>query len=424
MTLNKIIYFFIIIFFTSTIFSNTKYEVLDKIIVKVGKQIITKQELEYEIRKKGGGIKFDASNPLNVNEFRKIVLDELIEKKVVLEHARKIGIEISNQELENVINNIINSNKITLEILVNDLKENGTDLEKFKNDIKDELIIKRVKDTEIRAGINVSEYEIDALIKEKESAMDIKYEILHILIKKRNTNAEEKIKKIQSILTAKNFEKIAQQYSEGPNALNGGNLGLIEFSNLPDIFQDKLKYMEEGEISDVLESANGFHIIKLENKENKENKNKIKNIFLDQYKFQEILIKKNNFITDNEIEKKFQRIKNEIESGLSFQEAIIKFSDDKSLFNQDKFEWINENNLFPEFHEKLRSLSNNEISEPIKTSVGWHLIKKIDQRKYDATNDSLRQQARLEIINKKIISRYTDWVKNIMKNYAIQFTEE
>src|SRR6056300_343082 len=263
MTLNKIIYFFIIIFFTSTIFSNTKYEVLDKIIVKVGKQIITKQELEYEIRKKGGGIKFDASNPLNVNEFRKIVLDELIEKKVVLEHARKIGIEISNQELENVINNIINSNKITLEILVNDLKENGTDLEKFKNDIKDELIIKRVKDTEIRAGINVSEYEIDALIKEKESAMDIKYEILHILIKKRNTNAEEKIKKIQSILTAKNFEKIAQQYSEGPNALNGGNLGLIEFSNLPDIFQDKLKYMEEGEISDVLESANGFHIIKL-----------------------------------------------------------------------------------------------------------------------------------------------------------------
>ena len=421
MILNKIIYFFIIFFFTVTIFSNAKYEVLDKIIVKVGQQIITKQEMEYEIRKKEMLIKSNASKPINVNELRKIVLDELIEKKVVLEHASRIGIEISNQEIEYVINNIIKSNEITLKILINDLKENGTDLEKFKNEIKDELIIKKVKDAEIKAGINVSDYEVDALIKEKESVKDIKYEVLHILIKKRNTHDEEKIKQIQSILTAENFQKIAQQYSDGPNALNGGNLGLIELSSLPDAFQNKLKYMKEGEISDIFESPNGFHIIKLEYKENK---NKIENIFLTQYKFQEILIKKNNFITDNEIKKKLQRIKNEIKSGLSFQEAIIKFSDDKSLSKNDKFEWINENNLFPEFQEELRSLSNNEISEPIKTSASWHLIKKIDQRNYDVTNDSLKQQARLEIINKKINSRYSSWVKNIMNNYVIQFIEE
>jgi peptidyl-prolyl cis-trans isomerase SurA len=400
----------ILIFFTTISNSEeSKYELLDKIIAVVEKDVVTKSELNKEL------LKFEEISEKKYNQ----IINKLIEKKLIYQYAEKKNLAPTERDLQFVINNILNRNNISLEKLEEQLKKEGSSLLDLKNDIKYEIARNKIIEQEIMPYTNISRFEIDAFLEKQSTNQNISYKVSHILIKNSN-DANEKIKFIYEKLKQENFSDVASNYSDGPFAKEGGSMGWNTLDELPIIFQAELKNMHTGDISKPIKSDNGFHILKLEDIEGITSQNKI---FVKQYKFNQILLKKNSISTNEDLEQKIKNIKSLIVDGLNFKEAIIKYSDQTALIDIDNLEWVNENSLPPTFREQLSYYHDKEIIGPLETEIGWHLIKVYDFRDADITDEINREDAKVEIAKKKSEIRFSDWLSSLKENSNIKIYE-
>lgn len=407
-------------FFSLNIFSNTKYELLDRVIAYAEKEVITQNELDKKFLKLKQ-IKSSRNILINEKEIRKEALNNLIEQKVISQYARSIGIEVSQEEIEFVINNILSNNNITIDDLKKDLSNNNDTVDEFKKEIENNLIIKKIKEREIIPYINISKNEVDALFKKnaKKKLAKLEYKIIHILIKD-NFQKNEKIEKVLKKINNNNFREVAKKESDGPFAENGGDLGWNKLEDLPALFSDKVVNMNVGEIATIFSPA-GTHIIKLDEIKNQSDDKKK---FLSEYKFQQVFLKKNKINSDDEYRRKLENIKNLINNGLEFKDAVKKFSEEVLSSNSDLLEWINIHNLLPEFREKFNKYPNEKLIGPFKTELGWHLLYIYDYRERDVTNETNIEAAKLELINYKTELRFNDWKDALLNNSKIQIIED
>lgn len=409
--------FFIILFFSNIVLTQ-EYEVLDKIIVTVEKDVITKLEIEKEIQKKFSNLKYDQ---IENNEYKELwdkTLNELIKKKLILQYAESVNINATEEDLQLVLKNITNENEITLEQLEKELIAQGTNLLEFKENLKYQLVIQKIKDKNIFSSVNISEYEVDAWLKKKSINEDTEYRLFHIFFKTDSINQNKIIEKIQKEINKENFIEYAQKYSEGPNAESGGDLGWNKLDELPSVFEDILKKLKVGEISLPFKSTSGYHILFLQNKKNEK---KISKVLVKQYQFQQILIKNNTLSSDDSIEKKLENIKNQIINGLNFSDAMKNYSDDQFNIDLNRLEWVNFNNLIPEFRNNLVQYPQKKLLGPFKTELGWHLVKVIDFRESDITEETERQKAKIELARIKVEIRFKDWVDALIENSKIEY---
>lgn len=401
------------------VFAND-YELLDKIIATVEKDVVTAQEVKKEFNRR-----YPNKNQLSKNELIKIekeVLDSLITKKLVLQYAELINLNPSEQEIDMVIKNIIQNNQITYEDLEKELLRDGSNILEFKEQLRFQITLQKIKDREIMPYVNISQYEIDAELEKQNNNnnQNNQYKLSHILIKQNNPNKEIIIKEILTLENSKNFSELAKKYSQGPNAEKFGDLGWNKLEDLPEIFIDFVSKAEDGQISNPIESSNGYHIIRLDSSK-KINSNK--QIFIKQYKFQQVLLKKNYINSDTELEKKLENIKNLIIDGLNFSKAVSLYSEDQSQPNADNLSWVDFDNLLPEFRNELSNYPEKKIIGPFKTEIGLHLIKVYDFREFDITNESNKQKVKIELARKKTEIRFDDWLDSLIKNSSITYIE-
>jgi len=409
----RIIFTLISLLISQIAISTENYMVLDKIIGTVEKDIITESEFQRSLDKKLFILKSQNNSQVNLTAIKKEVLDELIEKKLIIQYANEIGLVPSFEEVELVIENIIEQNNISLDQFKNEIEKNFSSFEEFKDDIEFNLTLKKIKEREIMPYINVSKYEIEALIedKKKKGFEQLEYKILHILIKDKSK--KELIKKnIETI----DFSEVAAKFSDGPYADIGGDLGWKKLEDLPEIFREKIKGMREKEIVEIV-SGNGVHFLKLEDKKNFLTTNKI---IVSQYKFQQILLKISPISSDEEIKNKLNNIKNLFQDGLSFNEAVKKYSEEAFVKDVTELEWVNINSLLPEFRNVFNNYPKEKILGPFKTDLGWHLVKIEDFRNFDVSSDSNKEIAKLEIIKKKADIRFVDWLFALKNNSVIK----
>ena len=393
------------IFLINSVYAAQEYIEVDRIIAIVETQTITNSELD---KKKKDVIKVLSQKEDVIpsdKKITKLALDQLITEKLVLEYALMQGININDERLNNVINNIATSNNISNEELIKEIERDGSSFSDFRENIRIQLIFEQVKKRIISANLKISEFEIDNYIELQKERAPTKYNYSHIFIENIKDGADDanvevtknKLIKVINQLKEKKFEEVAIDYSDGPMASKGGLIGSKVIDDIPDIFIESIKSMNIGETSEPIKSTGGYHLIKL----NKIEEFEMEKIVVRQSKTKQILLKKNQIISEDEIKKKLSNIRNLIIEGMSFSEAAEKYSEDGSAANQGDLGWLNPGDTIPEFEKEMDRLRIDEISQPIKTALGWHLIQVNERREKDLSSESLRQRVKEGLLKQK-----------------------
>ena len=412
------------IFLINPLSAAQKYVEVDKIVAIVETQTITNSELNKKKEKIRKALSQQEGDMPSDKKITKLSLDQLIVEKLVFEYSSMQGISVSEEQLNNVMNGIAKSNNISIEELIKEIEMDGTRYSDFREDIRIQLLFDQVKKRIIGANLKISKFEIDNFIELQKERTPTKYNYSHIFIEYiKNNDVDVDVEKTKIKLTEvvnklkeRNFDDVAINYSDGPMAKKGGLIGSKIIDEIPDIFIESLKSMKIGEISQPINGSGGFHLIKLNQIEEFE----METIVVSQSKAKQILLKKNQIVSEDEIKKKLNYIRNLIIEGMSFSEAAEKYSEDGSAASKGDLGWLSPGDTIPEFEIEMDNLELNEISQPIKTALGWHLIQVNERREKDLSSESLRQKVKDSLLKQKTDIKFNDWIKTLKEGAHIE----
>lgn len=391
---------------------------LDRIVAVVNDDIVTETELDREVETvKKRLAEQGVPAPLD-DKLRNQVLNRLIIKRLQLQLARKDGIRVDDDTLNSTIDRIAAQNKMTLQQLRDAIEQDGFDFSTFRDDIRDEIIITRLKQRQVEKNIAVTDEEIDQFIANELSGdnADDEYRLDHILVAVPESAGPEKIHaardKAQRIrkmlLDGGDFEKIAIEYSDGRHALDGGDLGWRKGKELPSIFSRVVLSMRVGDISGVIRSPSGFHIIKLVDKHSS------RPHMVTEHRVRHILLSTNDVVTDSAARKKLMALRERIEHGEDFGKLARAYSEDKaSAGNGGDLGWVKPADVDPDFEQVVETLKLEEISMPFKTRFGWHIVQLLGERNVDDTEEYNRAKAREMIHKRKTEEAYQQWLRRL-----------
>lgn len=402
---------------------------IDRIVAVVNQTVITEQELENRIltvtaqlTKKGAELPPEAV-------LRKQILERLISDALQLEFAAQTGVKVDDNQLDRTVERIAEQNQLSLTDFAEALAKDGVSMRKFRSDIKSEITIARLRDREVDSRINVSESEIDNYLTTQTSRNENndEFEISHILIRTPEEGDTEEIQKaklkaeqaIAALQAGDSFAKVSASFSDAPNALEGGNLGWKNSSQMPALFLDALKTMQVGDVSPILRSPNGFHVLMLTNKRGGNSP-----LVIEQTHARHILIKLSEVMSERDGKTKMDGIKERLDNGEKFEVLARQFSEDGSASNGGDLGWVNPGDTVPEFEKAMVALNIGEISAPIRTPFGWHIIQVTERRKQDMSKESARLKARQEIKARKSDETYQDWIQELRDRAYVEYRLE
>lgn len=391
---------------------------LDRIVAVVNRGIVTEKELIDRIKSvKKQFLRTGQTLPPDAVLERQI-LERLITDSLQLQYAARTGLTIGENQLNLAIERIAEQNKLTITEFEDALRKDGLSLHKFKNDIKSEMVITRLREREIMRRITVTETEIDNLLTTKKASPDAldEYQIAHILVRTPEEATPEAIQAAKAkaneafsaLQTGKQFTEVSASHSDAPNALEGGQLGWKKSTELPTLFLEAAKGLAVGEHSEVLRSPNGYHIVFLINKRGDNT-----TLMIKQTHSRHILIKLTEIMSDSEAKHKIDSLKVRLDNDEDFATLARQYSDDGSASNGGDLGWINPGDTVPPFEKAMDALAVNAISEPVKSQFGWHIIQVLERRQQDMTNQAKRVRARKEIRNRKADEAYQDWLNEL-----------
>lgn len=404
-------------------------EKLDRIVAVVDQTVITEQELENRIHTVTAQFAKQGTELPEESVLRKQILERLISDTLQLQYAAQTGLKVDDNQLDKTIERIADQNQMSLTEFGEALAKDGISMHRFRSDIRNEITLARLREREVDSRINVSESEIDNFLTTQASRNENQdeFEISHILIRTPEEGSTEDIQKARSkvdealaqLQAGTNFAKVSASFSDAPNALEGGNLGWKQGSQMPTLFLDALKGMQVGEISQVLRSPNGFHILKLTNKRGGNSP-----LVIQQTHARHILIKLSEVMSEKDGKAKMDGIKERLDNGEKFEVLARQFSEDGSASNGGDLGWVNPGDTVPQFEKAMNELKDGQISEPVRSPFGWHIIQVLERRQQDMSKESARLKARQEIRARKADEAYQDWIRELRDRAYVEYRLE
>jgi peptidyl-prolyl cis-trans isomerase SurA len=399
---------------------------LDRIVAVVNDEVITQYDLEdqkklviMQLQRQG------TEQPPN-DLLEKQLLERMINDRAQIQWAKDSGIRIDDAQVERAIGRIAEDNKMTAAQFRDLLKQDGIPFSKFREDLRNEITLARVREREVDNKISVTETEIDNYIATQatQTGRQQEYRISHILvllpeqasadqIQSRRNRAEDALKALKE---GKDFAQVAASYSDASDALQGGNLGWRAHGRLPTVFADVVPSLKPGETSGILKSPNGFHIVKLHEERATGGKQ-----LVDQTHARHILVKVNEIVSEGEAKAKIDRIKDRLDRGGKFDEVARLNSEDVSASKGGDLGWVSPGATVPEFEQAMAKLEINGISAPIRTSFGWHIIQVLERRKEDVTLEKSREAARQALRARKSDDSYQDWLRQLRDRAYVEY---
>lgn len=402
---------------------------LDRIVAIVDQTVITEHELESRMRTVTAQLKKQNTELPAENVLRKQILERLISDALQLQYAAQTGVKVDDNQLNKTIERIAEQNQMSVKEFSDALSADGISMTKFRADIRSEITIARLRDREVESRVNVSESEIDNFLTTQSSNNENRdeFEISHILIRTPEEGTPEEIQKakakvdeaIKLLQEGSSFSKVSASFSDAPNALEGGNLGWKGASQVPTLFLEALKNMQAGEVSQPLRSPNGFHILKLTNKRGGNSP-----LVIEQTHARHILIKLTEVVSESDGKKKMDDIKERLDNGEKFEVLARQFSEDGSASNGGDLGWVNPGDTVPQFEKAMNELKDNQISEPVRSPFGWHIIQVLERRKQDMSKEAARLKARQEIRARKADEAYQDWIRELRDRAYVEYRLE
>jgi peptidyl-prolyl cis-trans isomerase SurA len=389
---------------------------LDRVVAVVNNEVITRLDLDEQMRVALLQLRRQ-NTPLPAQDvLERQLLERLVTARVLVQTARETGLRVDDTQLQRSVERIAQENKLTPEAFRKALEGDGVNFNRFRDELRNEILIARLKEREVDSKILITDAEIDNYLKNQQSqgGKDDEYSLAHILVMVPEQASPEQIqarravaeKALSQLRGGADFRQVSAGVSDAPNALEGGPLGWRPSSRLPRVFVDGVKTLKVGDLSPVLRSANGFHILKLLDKRGNETP-----VIVQQTHTRHILVRLNEVVSEADAKQRLSNLKERIDNGADFAELARLQSEDASSSRGGDLGWLSPGDTVPEFERAMNALEPGQVSGPVQSPFGWHLIQVLERRDEDLSKERQRLMARQAIRARKSDEAYQEWVR-------------
>jgi peptidyl-prolyl cis-trans isomerase SurA len=405
---------------------SSRGQLLDGIAAVVNDGLVLKSELQAETdrivqRLQQQGTKLPPQRALDQQ-----VLERLVIVRIQLQRAERVGIQVSDETLNNALANVAERNNVTIAELPAVLRREGLDYQAYRSQMRDQIAIEQLRQRDVLSRVTVTPREIDEYLARQagQAASNMEYNLSQILVAVSPTatpqaiaDAERKVSDIEARFRAgEDFAQLAVTYSDGQQALEGGAMGWLKGDELPTVFADIVPGLEKGQVSEPVRSASGFHLVRLNDRRGGEP------IIEQQVHARHILVTPNEVLDSDAALERIRSIRTRILGGDDFAAVARVVSDDPGSKNDGgDLGWSGPGTFAPEFQAVADSIALNVISEPFRTRFGWHIVEVLGRRVQDTTEEVRRQQAGLAIRNRKLAEETEIWTRRLRDQAFVEY---
>jgi peptidyl-prolyl cis-trans isomerase SurA len=404
---------------------------VDRIVAIVNSEAITLSQLRERTALARSNLKKQAVDIPPANILERQVLEHMIVDRAQLQKAREASIRIDEAMIDRAIESIAANNRISVAELRASIERDGISWSKYRDDLRGELTISRLHASEVNSQVNVSEAEIDNFLKNHPDVISgVEYRVAHIMLSvPENPNAAQmdalrsRADRVLSRLRqGEDFGKVAADSSDAPDNIRGGEIGWRDRERLPGFYADAVAKLKSGELSQPMLTASGLHIVKL--LEKRERNGPGAQSAVDQTHARHILLKTSEVLTDADVSARLGALRERIVNGTDFAELAKAHSADLSAARGGDLGWVNAGEMVPEFERAMNALLPNEISAPVRSTYGWHIIQVLERRKQDMGEEYRRNAARMILLQRKGDEALEDWQRQLRDSVYVEYRLE
>jgi len=399
---------------------------IDSVVAVVNDDVITRNELDDRVREVVRQLQRQ-NTPLPAEDvLQKQILERMITDMLQRQYAKENGVRVDDTQLNLAITRIAQQNNFpSLDAFRAKLEADGVDYQRFREEIRGEIISTRLRKREVESKLMISEKDVDDYLANKAriGSAGEEFHLAHILvvvpeqasaakIQAARERAEQALSKLNG---GADFAQVAASISDAKDALKGGDLGWRSGDTIPPLFMNELQNMKPGQISAVLRSSSGFHILKL-----LEKRSASAPVVITQTHARHILIKTSEIMPEAEAKKRIMEIKQRIEAGADFAEQAKRFSQDGSAQQGGDLGWLSPGETVPEFEEEMNKLKPGQMGV-VQSQFGWHLIQVLERRNTDVSEQQKREQARIAIGTFKSDELFQDWLRQLRDRAFVEY---
>ncbi len=404
---------------------------IDRIAAVVNSEAITERELQQQVAMVERQLREQNIEIPPKDILGRQVLERMIVDRAQMQLARDSGIRVDDAQLERAIASIASENRLAPAQLRERLARQGIEFEQFRQEVRGQIVRQRLREREIDAKVQISDADIDAFLAShaKGSSAGTELHVAQILlrlpegasagqIERQRLRAEEIVRQLQA---GADFGRLAAAFSDAPEAMSGGSLGWRAPDRLPQLFVDAVRSLNPGGVAPVQRSPAGFHVLKLLERRS-ESLAVAPGQPVVQTHARHILIRPNEIVGEDEAIRRLRDIKRRLESGEGdFAELARQYSVDGSAGRGGDLGWVYPGDTVPEFERAMGALAPGQLSDPVRTPFGVHLIQVVERRTDESTPDRVRQQARLALRERRIEENYEDWLRQLRDQTYVEY---
>ena len=392
-------------------------QTLDRIVAVVNDGVITQNQLNARVRSATMQLHRQKVQLPPADILRQQVLDQMVTERAQVQAAKEAGIQVDDAELEQALIRVAANQKMTPQQMRQTVEKDGVTWPEFREEIRNQMMIARVREREVDAKINVSPGEVDNFLANQGAAgAGEEVHIAHIVIRIPEGASPETLNKLrmkavsidEQARAGRDFAQLAATYSESNDALQGGDLGFRPVDSLPQVLSSAIANLKPGQVSDVVRSPSGFHIVKLIARKGGSALPQVQ-----QTHARHILIKVTEVTSEAEARQKIGQVHSRLKSGEDFAALAKLYSQDGSAQKGGDLGWLYPGDTVPAFDQAMNALKVGEISNPVQTQFGFHIIQVLERRTTDVSQERQRQRATMALRQRKMEEANQEWVRQV-----------
>ncbi|WP_229211526.1 MULTISPECIES: peptidylprolyl isomerase [unclassified Duganella] len=403
---------------------------IDSIVVVVNDDVITQRELSNRIKSVTARMKAQNVQMPDAADLRRQLLERMIVERAQLQMAKEMGVRVDDQQLDRAIGRIAEAQKLSVQDLRNQMEKDGTPYAAFREDIREEIIMQRLREHEVDAKVQISDAEVDSFLAAEKAAAAEQFEIniSQIMVRipdnataeviaQRRARAEEVMRQLR---TGADFAKMAATYSDASDALQGGVVGWRQPERLPPVFAEALTKLKPGQVTPIIKSVGAFHILKAVDRRSLAEAQAVAAV--QQTHARHILIKVTPTMSAADAKRKLAELKERLDNNAAkFEDLARLVSNDGSASKGGDLGWLYPGDIVPEFEAAMNNLKIGEVSQPVETSFGIHLIEVLERKSDDVSKERERNTARQAIRERKVEEAAESWQREVRDRAYVEF---
>ena len=401
----------------------------DYIVAIVNQELVTAVEVQMRVRRLLEEASRSGQRMPPQEALRQQVLEGLIEERAILTHARDSGARVDDAELDRAVQAVAAQNQLSVDQLRERLREEGLDYARFRTNLRDQILVERTREREVGQRIRLTDAEVDRYIDQAraQASLEASVNLAQILVTvpegaspdvvaARRARAEAALARVRA---GEPFEAVARAVSEDANRERGGEIGMRPGTRVPELFMDATKNLKVGEVTPApVRSGAGFHVLKVLARDSTD-------LFkVTQTRVRHILLRPSGRLTAAQAQERLEGYRSRIASGQArFEDLARQFSEDGSASAGGDLGWAQPGTMVPEFEQAMNALAPGDISRPVTSRFGVHLVQVLERRQADIDPRQVREQARNVLREQKFEEAYLDWVRDLRARAYIEMRE-